>query len=183
MINEEIITQWGSAFFELSLESKEPKKYLSQSVVLIDLFSKYPELIEIINSYTLPFNEKRKIIEDTFQDFLPYTINLFLLLAQKNYFNYVRLILKEIRKQLNNYFDIQYGTVYSVVPLSEEQMKKIQKNIRLKLNDSNVELVNKIDEELIGGIKVKVKNEVFDGSIKGRIDQLKAILLKNKQEE
>lgn len=182
MINEEIITQWGGAFFELALSSKEAKKYLTQSVILIDLFNKYPEILSILNSYILPFKQKVKIIEETFGDFLPYIINLFLLLSQKKYFNYVKLILKEFRKQLNNYFDIQYGTVYSVIALSEKQMSKIQKNIRFKLKDANIELVNKIDENLIGGIKIKVKNEIFDGSIKGRIDELKNILIKNKQE-
>lgn len=43
-----------------------------------------------------------------------------------------------------------------------------------KYFDQEVRLVNKIDPSLIGGVELVVANHVFDGSVKGKLAQLKA---------
>lgn len=182
MINETIVNQWSHAFFQLIIEEKKVKQYSKESVILIELFTKYPDFLHIIDSAVLPFSEKMMIIKTTFKGFSKYMINFFLLLAQENSFRYSLLILKEFRKQCNAYYGIQYGVVYSVVLLNSAQMKKLAAKVETVTNKS-VELVNKIDESLIGGVKIKVKNQVFDGSIKAQIDQLRSNLLKNNKEE
>lgn len=181
MINDAVVSHWSNAFFQLIIEVKQVKQYNHEAIVLIDLFTKYPNFLDIIDSSILPFSEKSNIIKTTFNHFSPYMINFFLLLAQENSFRYSLRILKEFRKQCNDYYGIQYGVVYSVVKLTPKQMEKLEKKIRI-LTNTTVELVNKIDESLIAGVKIKVKNQIFDGSVKGQINQLKNRLLKNNQE-
>lgn len=182
MINENIVSQWSHAFFSLVLEEKKIKEYSEESVVLIDLFTKYPEFLHIVDSGVLPFFEKTTIIETTFKNCAKYMINFLLLLAQENAFRYSLLILKEFRKECNEYYGIQYGVVYSVVPLTSAQMKKLEARVK-EVTKQTVELVNKIDESLIGGVKIKVKNQVFDGSVKAQINQLRSNLLKNRNNQ
>ncbi|MBE4704229.1 F0F1 ATP synthase subunit delta [Spiroplasma platyhelix] len=181
MINETIVTNWSHAFFQLIVEEKEVKEYSDESVILIDLFTKYQDFLHIIDSAVLPFSEKATIIRTTFKQFAKYMVNFLLLLAQENCFCYVLLILKEFRKECNAYYGVQYGVVYSVVPLSSTQMKKLEAKVKL-VTKQTVELVNKIDENLIAGVKIKVKNQVFDGSVKAQVDQLRNDLLRNNQE-
>ncbi|MGL5268695.1 MAG: F0F1 ATP synthase subunit delta [Spiroplasma sp.] len=181
MINSFIISQWSSAFYNLVVEEKKIKEYSYEAIVLIDLLQKYPEFLDIVSSSILPFSERSKIIRETFADFSLYTINFLLLLAQENYFRYLLVILREFVSQCNAYYHVEYGVIYSVVELSSQQIKKIEKKISLLTSDA-VKLVNQIDKSLIAGIKIKVKNRVFDGSIKGQIDQLKNGLFKNSQE-
>jgi len=145
---------------------------------LINLFKKNPKFLDIASSSILSFSEKNKIFKETFSDFSIYMINFLLLLVQKKYFHYVSLILKEFRKQCNAYCNIQYGIVYSVVELKPTQMKRLEKKISV-LTNNTIELINQIDESLIAGIKVKVNHQVFDGSVKAQIDQLKNNLLEN----
>lgn len=177
MLNENIIIQWSHAFFQLVVEEKKVKVYSEESVVLIDLFTKYPEFVHIVDSAVLSFSEKTAIIKATFNDFSKYMVNFLLLLAQENCFRYIFQILKEFRKACNAYYGVQYGVVYSVVPLTKNQMNKMAAKIKVVTKQS-VELVNKIDPSLIGGVKVKVKNQVFDGSVKAQVDQLRSRLLR-----
>lgn len=181
MISDVTVNQWANALFQLANEEKKVKEYNEQAVILIDLFAKNPKFLQIINSYSINFEEKEKIVKDTFKDFFPYFTNFFLLLAKKRYFNYINVILKEFRKQCNAHFGIQFGVVYSVVALTLEQMKSLEEKINKVIKTNKVELVNKIDESLIGGIKIKVKNDVFDSSIKGKLQKLRTNLLKNNQ--
>lgn len=181
MINSFVISQWSSAFFNLVAEENKIETYCDEARVLSELLQKYPEFLDIVSSSVLSFAEKSKIITKTFSDFSPYTVNFLLLLAQENYFRYILVILREFLNQCDNYYGVEYGVVYSVVELNLEQMKKIEKKISLITNNT-VKLVNQIDKSLIAGIKIKVKNQVFDGSIKGQIDQLRNGLSKNNQE-
>lgn len=181
MINDAIISHWSNAFFQLIVEEKKVKEYRHQAVILIELLEKYPEFLDIIDSSILPFSEKSKIIKITFTHFSHYMINFFLLLAEENSFRYSLRILKEFRKQCNVYYGIQYGVIYSVIKLSAEQINKLEKKVEILINNK-VELVNKIDKNLIAGIKINVKNQIWDGSVKGKIDQLRNNLLRNNQE-
>lgn len=181
MIDDTIVSHWSNALFQLAVEDKKVNQYRTESRILIDLFTKYPEFLDIVSSSVLSFTEKSKIIKATFNKFSRYMINFFLLLTQEGYFRYSLLILKEFRNLCNEYEGIQYGVAYSVVELSPKQIKKLEQKISV-LVKNNVELVNKIDESLVAGIKVKVKNQVFDGSVKGQLEQFKSDLLKNNQE-
>ena len=41
-----------------------------------------------------------------------------------------------------------------------------------------MELINKIDHNLIGGIKVVINGRIYDGSIKNKLENMKIDLLK-----
>lgn len=182
MLNETVITQWSHAFFQLVVEEKQVKEYGDEAGVLIDLFTNYPDFLNVVASGVLPFAEKTTIIKGTFEHFSKYMINFLLLLAQQNYFRYSIIILKEFRKECNSYYGVQYGVVFSVVALTSDQMKKLEAKVKA-VTKQTVELVNKLDESLIGGVKIKVKNQVFDGSVKTQIDQLRSNLLRNRNNQ
>ena len=69
-----------------------------------------------------------------------------------------------------------FGTVFSVRKLDNKTIAKIEKAIKSQLN-REVKLQNKLDEELLGGIKVVVNNNVWDGSYKTKLKDLKSDLL------
>ena len=74
-----------------------------------------------------------------------------------------------------------FGTIYSVRKLDDSKISDIEKAIKSQLN-RDVKLENKLDEELIGGIKVVVNNNVWDGSYKTKLKELKNTLLTNDDE-
>lgn len=69
------------------------------------------------------------------------------------------------------------GVVYSVRELDTKEMKAITAFAEKKLNQ-DVVLENKIDPSLISGFKIVCDNQVIDASLKNRVDEMKADLLK-----
>src|SRR3989338_1944284 len=70
---------------------------------------------------------------------------------------------------------VKLAEVASAKPLSREQESQVVK----KLNDyvgSDVELKKKLDEGLIGGVVIRVGDEIIDGSVKRTLQELKAKL-------
>ena len=74
-----------------------------------------------------------------------------------------------------------FGTVYSVRKLDKKTITEVEKAIESQLA-RKVKLENKLDEELLGGIKVVVNNNVWDGSYKTKLKDLKKDLLNNDEE-
>ena len=65
--------------------------------------------------------------------------------------------------------------VLSSKPLSQESKEKIEILFRKKV-EGQAEFVYEIDESLIGGIKVFDGSIVYDGTISGKLEQIKQSL-------
>ncbi|MBR0138060.1 MAG: F0F1 ATP synthase subunit alpha, partial [Erysipelotrichaceae bacterium] len=91
--------------------------------------------------------------------------------------NHVELLL--LHDFLEYYYHLRgifLGTVYSVRPLSREEISEVEKAISANLGRF-VRLENKLDAKLIGGIKVIVDNNVWDNSYNLKLEKMKAQLL------
>jgi F-type H+-transporting ATPase subunit delta len=62
-------------------------------------------------------------------------------------------------------------TVISTISLSDAQRKTLTSGLEKKFGP--IQLVEQIDEKLIGGIKVTVGSQLFDASLAGKLIQLK----------
>jgi F-type H+-transporting ATPase subunit delta len=63
--------------------------------------------------------------------------------------------------------------------LKKKDIKAIEEKLSKKFA-FHINLVNKIDQRLIGGIQVVVANQIFDLSIQGQLDKLKLATIANK---
>jgi F-type H+-transporting ATPase subunit delta len=70
-------------------------------------------------------------------------------------------------------------TITSAAPIEQSQVNAIKDKYRKLHNASDVKTELVIDKSLIGGIKVKIGDKVIDGSIKGRLESLKELIVNN----
>ena len=73
---------------------------------------------------------------------------------------------------------IVFGTVYSAKQLDRNDLASLEAAFSYKL-EHNVRLENKVDKKIIGGFKVIVNDDVWDGTYKAKMDDLRASLLKH----
>ncbi len=66
--------------------------------------------------------------------------------------------------------------VTTAIALSDKQRQLINQNLKV-LHPEGVELVEKIDESILGGIRLRVGSKEFDSTLKGRLQQVKVSLL------
>ncbi|MDD7898336.1 F0F1 ATP synthase subunit delta, partial [Metamycoplasma hyosynoviae] len=72
----------------------------------------------------------------------------------------------------NQKLNIKYGVIYSTLPLTKLEIEKITKKVCQKLN-SEVYLENKIDSNLIAGIKIKIGDYIIENSIDNYLNNFK----------
>ncbi|ADR23812.1 ATP synthase F1, delta subunit [Mycoplasma leachii PG50] len=175
ILKDSTINNYATALFNIAVKEKLVDDYIIQVDALIQSLSDKDDFNKLVS-----FSNKQEkqdailIIEKTFAsfEFDIYLINALKILVENQLFINTRMILKALYNKLLDYKNIVLGVVYSTEKLTKTQLSAIKKKISNKVN-KKVELVNKIDPTLIGGIKVNVQGKVFDGSIKAKLEALK----------
>jgi F-type H+-transporting ATPase subunit delta len=139
-----------------------------------------PQLHKLLLTPSITKDEKDKIIETILSPYNEPTFTTFIkLLSQKRVVSLYSDIAHEFNKLADETLQILHGLVYSAFPLDEKTIAQIEESITLKTGNK-VKLLNKVDESLIGGVKVIVADQIFDGSIATQLEELKKNLISKK---
>lgn len=103
-------------------------------------------------------------------------VNFLLLLLDKGRIKYLPGILEEYVKLADMKRNVLNLKIISAAPVDEIQIQRLKDKYRAAHNASDVKVEVKIDESLVGGIKVQIGDKVTDASIKGRMESLREIL-------
>jgi F-type H+-transporting ATPase subunit delta len=99
-----------------------------------------------------------------------------LLLVENNRLELLSEIIEFLPDAWNEEKGVDMYEVASVVPLSDDQKKKLKLKLE-RLEKKPVVLKYRIDPELVGGLLIKRKNIIYDISIKGSLLKLKEKLI------
>lgn len=176
----QLAKRYAKALFDLALEENLMSTFQPQIKSIHTLFKENEELREFVNSQGVPSEAKKEFFNKLFKENIHiYVIHFLCLLVDKKRERNIEAVCEEFNSLCNEYFNVLEGIVYSTKPLTKDQMTNIEKSIELKLN-KKVELTNKLDSSLIGGLKVVVGDTVFDNSIQHKMEALKNELLQGK---
>lgn len=128
-----------------------------------------------INNYARILYEA---LEETKQDDIAVVIENFVkLLSRNNHLRYSKRIITGFEELYNKKNGIVKAEVISKENLDDSAIKKIKVFFKEKSWVKEVELTNKINPEMIGGIILKTTNEMIDKSIDGKLAELNKHLL------
>lgn len=170
---EEVASRYAAAIVAIAKEENKLEDYKVAILALQHILDSNPGLLNFLKSYFAKDKEREMVIDELVSYFeLPNLSNFIKLLCKKHRIYQYKDIFKEIVKDLNYELDVYEGFVYSVEWLSGTKILEISKAISEKI-DKKVELTNKLDPRLIGGIKVVIHDHVFDGSVKHKLETMK----------
>jgi len=175
---ESIASSYGLALFEIAKEDNNLSGYKKD----LDFISEALDLsyLKFFNQKMISQEERISILEKCFKESVqPMVLNFLKLLVVKGRMTNLFEIIKEYKALYNEALGIVEGVVYSTISLTDEQIKNIE-TVVSKREGKTVLLTSKIDESLIGGIKVVISDHVYDGSVKNKITSLQSELLKGK---
>ena len=124
-------------------------------------------------------DEKKELLKKLFQGKLDAKVlNLLFLLIDKQRFNLLSAIQDELLKLVNKNKGIVIAEVSSASELDANTIQALKQKLENILGKSEkVTIESKVEPALLGGMKVTINDLVYDGSIKGRLENLKRKLL------
>jgi len=100
-------------------------------------------------------------------------------IRDKNLLNKKKEILSDLEEIINKENGIVKIEVSSRKKLNEKIEKEIEDFIKKKYKAKEIIIDKKINDELIGGIKIKIGDDIIDTTLLKRINQLQNYLIKN----
>ncbi|MDR0991572.1 MAG: F0F1 ATP synthase subunit delta [Ruminococcus sp.] len=163
---------WAESLFELAAEGNtldETDKELSGITTILE---GAPEYIELLSSPTLSKDEKTEAIKKVFDGKISKTLENFLcLLAQKGRMHYLFKIKEEWKIRFFAAKGIAEAEVTSAVKLTDKQKSALEAKLSKKYGKKII-LREKVDPAIIGGLSVKVGDELSDGTIRTKFDNI-----------
>src|SRR4029079_7737762 len=140
--------------------------------IVSDVLNKLPQLDEIVKSPRLTHEERLPILERAFGGRVSPTTMTFLKVVSKHgRLDCVRAIARAARKQLNaarGRVEVHVETAY---PLSNAVRERIMGRLR-ELLHRDVVLSAKVNNDLIGGLVVRVGHTVYDASVAASLKRM-----------
>jgi F-type H+-transporting ATPase subunit delta len=156
---------------------KELKDILLDFCAQLDEHSRLKTLLETPN---IKEDEKERIIESVTN---PYKSSLFTnglkLIVKQHRILYFKDIVNEYIKLADESLRILHGFIYSKFPLSEKEIQAIEEAVTIRIG-TTVKLKNKEDSSILGGVKVVIGDQIFDGTLDNKLEQLKKQLRQRK---
>lgn len=85
-------------------------------------------------------------------------------------------VLKEFQRQVRLEIEKHHAVIESAAPLDGGLSEQVVSGLRVKYGHT-VTTEFKVTPELIGGLRIKIGSDVFDSSVRNRIDRLETQLL------
>lgn len=170
---QQVGTLYGKAI--LGAAGNEADEIVSQlNAIVADCMARSPGLEGVLSSPRVSQVDKENLIDRIFRDQVhPTLLNFLKVLCRRGRIGSLRAIqicASEMR-------DEQLGrvrvTVTSAYALSDEQSSLIAAKLGQSLG-KEVVLDKRVDESLLGGILIRVGDQVFDGSVLGKMSAIRS---------
>lgn len=178
-MRSDVQREYGGALWLLAAEQNCTQDLLRDVQTLQTVLAENPDYIKLIRTPDILLSERLGLLDKAFRGNIhAYLLNFMKLLAERGHFAFLPDCLDEYCRKYDEANNIENVTVYSAVPLSQEQESAIRAKLSAKLCKT-IRLHTKVDPAVIGGIRVQTENTSLDGTVRNKINTIRDNLLQS----
>jgi F-type H+-transporting ATPase subunit delta len=161
-----------------SLKEEEFEEALEQLKSVGGTLEANPKLYRYLSQMVVPKRDRVELAKILTDDlgFSPKIKNFFLILVEKERIPLLDTIIEEFRRLTDDVLGQVRGKVRAPSPLSNEELDMLSRGFQ-ELTGKRVVLDVEEDPSIIGGVVTLLRGVVFDGSIKGSLEQIREKLI------
>lgn len=171
--------QVASVYAKALIDAMEKKGATEQVVaelssLVTDVLARFPQFQSVVDSPRLSPTEKDQLIERVFGSLASDDLKIFLkVLSDRGRLDCLREVSIEARRLLNELRNRTAVEVTTAKPLTDDERNSLVHELQLKLS-CEIDLQQKVDEDILGGIVVRVGDKVIDGSVRNRLREMRS---------
>ena len=170
--------RYALALYEVAKEKDKVDEYINDLREICDLIENNKDFYEVVKHPQISTKNKKRTFINIFKGKIDEELLSFLLiLIEKDRILYLREKLNEMEKIDLERKNILSAVVKTAVPLLESEISNLQEKLEKQYNKKII-MTTEIDKSLLGGVYVRVGNDVIDGTIKSKLEEIKDIMLK-----
>ena len=164
---------YGRSLYDLARDEGVTDEILKEMEVLQGIFRENPDYIRLLSEPSVPKKERLGLIDEAFGNEINiYLLNYIKLLTEKGFLREFNSSLKTFRSIYNKDNGIAEAVVVSPDGLKEDEKERLKEKLQ-SITGKTIILTEKKDPDVLGGIRVMVDGKLFDGTVRGRINELK----------
>ena len=164
---------YGQSLYDLAVEENLTDDILGEMEFVKGILSDNPDYVTLLSEPSIPKKERLGLVDESFGGALsPYHLNFIKILIEKGLLREYSACYKRFRKSYNEDHGIADALVTTAVALSESQLEQLKEKLE-KISGKTVLLNQKVDPDILGGVRVDLEGQLFDGSVKGRLSELR----------
>lgn len=172
MKTSKISGRYAKALFDFAIEQNLVEPIFADMNLINQTYVTSPDFAVAMRSPIIRPDKKIKIFSEIFKEQInTITMNYLSIIFKKGRELYIHDIVYQFVHLYKAHHNIQEVVVITPMPITEEIRKKLISQLGMQIN-ATVELIEKTDPSLVGGMVVKLGDQLIDTSISGKIKRL-----------
>ncbi|WP_031406663.1 F0F1 ATP synthase subunit delta [Geobacillus vulcani] len=177
-MNQEVIAKrYASALFQIALEQGQLDRMEEDIRAVRQALAENGEFLSLLSYPKLSLDQKKALIREAFAGVSNPVQNTLLLLLERHRFGLVPELAEQFLALVDDARGIAKAVAYSARPLTDEELRALSDVFAQKVGKQTLEIENIIDPELIGGVKLRIGNRIYDGSVSGQLERIRRQLI------
>jgi F-type H+-transporting ATPase subunit delta len=167
--------RYAEAAFEIAVRDGTLEAWQSALAVAEERLAA-PEAMRLLSNPAIPASARVEVLGRILgDDVTGAPRNLLALLVGRGRIESLPAVRREFTRLYHRREGILVATVTSAVELSADEVEELRERL-VALTGSRLELHQRVDGALLGGVTVRIGDRLIDGSVRGRLDRLRSDL-------
>ncbi len=174
MVEARIGNRYANSLFGLAQEQKVLNEVKEDMTIVHTVVQENRELRNLLNSPIIPSSKKHSILKKLFEKKLSSTLSMQIidLLSRKSREAFIPYMAEAFLSLYDKEFDIVRGTLISSYEMPDSLVSHIVDKLEAQLNKTLI-LQKEIDHTMIGGFKIQIGDQLYDGSVNAALRKMK----------
>lgn len=169
---------YGEALFEVAVEEQKADIFLKEAKEILAALEQNPELDKLMKHPKISKKDKEQVIENIFRDRICDELLGFMkLVVNKERYNELPQIFRYLVDRIKEEKKIGVAYVTTAVELTQQKKQNVEARLLQTTQYKEMEMNYSVDESLIGGMVIRIKDRVVDSSVRTKLEEMKKQLL------
>lgn len=171
-MSEVVASRYAEALFQIGNENGTLEQLAEELRVLKTIFDENEKLVAFLEHPRVNHDKKRQFVNDVFQGFSENVLNTVKILTERHRIGSMPAIIDYFGRMVNDAKGIAEAKVYTVRQLSEGEKEQLEITFAKRFNKQAIKLDTIVDPSIIGGLKLRLGNTIYDGTISGKLKRI-----------
>lgn len=172
-----VAKRYADALFQLAEENELTSQFIEELNVVKSVFEQNKKLPTLLASPNATIAEKTALIDAAFASVHIHIKNGLKIMVERKRSNVILPMIEAFINIYNDKNDIAYAVVSSVRELSSGELSNVETTFKRLLNKKALFIENKVDKSLLGGLRIRIGNTIYDGTLSNKLKRIEQNLL------
>ncbi|MBM7551762.1 F0F1 ATP synthase subunit delta [Thalassobacillus pellis] len=177
-MSETVVSKrYAEALFQLGKEKDKLDQYEEELRAVREVWAANKSFVTFLKHPRISNDQKKDIIRTSMKNLSADIANTLMLLVDRHRLEIIPEMIDHFINKVNDAKGVAEAKVYSVRELTEEEKLQISHVFAKKIGKNTLKITNIVDRSILGGLKLRIGNRIYDGSVSGKLERIERKLV------